>query len=422
MGKQEHRILVAQLGARNHYTAPMAFHKRGFLTSLYTDFYLRPSSLFGALVRQWSRLPSYLRPTIVQRAMGRIEGPLPPGMVKSFDLTGIGMVLGSSLIKKPLRLRDFMGVLYGSWFCHLVVRNLPSDITTVYAFNSAALELFEWAHRQGIRCVLEQVSAPRQKEEALTSEEYSRWPGWERNRKARFVQQFAERERREWEIADLIVTGSHFAADGLVDEGVCPSRIRVIPYGLDSQIFNPGREGQTTESRPLRILFAGAVKVAKGVQYLYESLDRLNPQEVEVKIVGPIFLTKPALAKLKERCNVPGVMPRLKMPEVYRWADVLVFPSICEGYGLVTHEAMAMGLPVITTENAKGIVRDGIDGYIVPIREPDALADRIQRLVSDIRLRQEMAQNALERARQEGSLERYEDRLVEALVSSHAVG
>jgi len=415
-GPGDHRILVAQLGARNHYAAPIAFHKRGLLAYLYADFYLRPSSLYGTLVRQWSRLPGYLQPAIVQRAMGRVVEPLPPGMVKSFDVVGIGMALGSSLVRKPLRLRDFMAVLYGSWFCRLVVRDCPSDITTVYAFNSAALELFEWARRQGIRCVLEQVSAPRLKEEALVSEEYRRWPGWERKHKVRFVQQFAERERREWELADLIVTGSRFVADGLIDEGVCPSQIRVVPYGLGSRIFEPDREVQTTNSRPLHVLFAGAVKLAKGVQYLYQALNRLNLQETEVKIVGPIFLTKPALAKLQERCHVPGMVPRLKMPEVYRWADIFVFPTICEGSALVVYEALASGLPVITTPNAGSIVRDGVDGFIVPIRDPDALADRIQRLASDIRLRREMAQNALERARDEGSLQRYQESLTRAIL------
>jgi glycosyltransferase involved in cell wall biosynthesis len=98
----------------------------------------------------------------------------------------------------------------------------------------------------------------------------------------------------------------------------------------------------------------------------------------------------------------------------YRTADVFVLPTLCEGMALVHLEAMAAGVPVITTPNCGSVVRDGIDGFIVPVRDPDALADRIEQIVSDRALRQRMSEAARERAR-EYSLSRYAERLLGAL-------
>jgi glycosyltransferase involved in cell wall biosynthesis len=86
------------------------------------------------------------------------------------------------------------------------------------------------------------------------------------------------------------------------------------------------------------------------------------------------------------------------MNRLYAWADVLLLPSICEGSATVTYEALATGLPVICTHNTGSIVRDGIDGFIIPIRDPDAIVERLQRLLGDPKLREELAANAHRRS------------------------
>jgi len=104
---------------------------------------------------------------------------------------------------------------------------------------------------------------------------------------------------------------------------------------------------------------------------------------------------------LKGYADLPGVrmMGFLGTPAAaYQQADIFVFPSLEEGSALVTYEAMACGLPVVTTPNAGSLVRDGVEGFIVPIRDPDALAERIEQLRADARLRQEMGRAARARA------------------------
>jgi glycosyltransferase involved in cell wall biosynthesis len=101
---------------------------------------------------------------------------------------------------------------------------------------------------------------------------------------------------------------------------------------------------------------------------------------------------------------------------MYHWADALVGPSICEGSVLVSYEALACGLPVITTPNAGSVVRDGRDGFVVPIRDSDAIGDCLNRLLVNRELLTAMSVSALERSR-EFTLERYGERLIELLTS-----
>jgi glycosyltransferase involved in cell wall biosynthesis len=112
--------------------------------------------------------------------------------------------------------------------------------------------------------------------------------------------------------------------------------------------------------------------------------------------------------------NFLGRVPRERIAEEYRQADVFVLPSLAEGSAEVTYEALAAGVPVITTRAAGSVVRDGIEGRIVPERDADALADAIEELVENRALRDRMAVSARERARNY-TWERYGERLVTAL-------
>jgi glycosyltransferase involved in cell wall biosynthesis len=102
------------------------------------------------------------------------------------------------------------------------------------------------------------------------------------------------------------------------------------------------------------------------------------------------------------------------MAEHYAWADVFLLPSICEGSATVCYEALAAGVPVITTENAGSVVRDGVDGFIVPIRDAEAVVERLEMLYRDRELLESMSRGAFARAR-EFTVEKYGERLLEAI-------
>jgi glycosyltransferase involved in cell wall biosynthesis len=112
--------------------------------------------------------------------------------------------------------------------------------------------------------------------------------------------------------------------------------------------------------------------------------------------------------------KVEGPVSAGEIASLYRWADVLVLPTLCEGSATVCYEALAAGVPVITTPNAGSIVRDGIDGFIVPIRRADLLAEKLEMLARDRELLQSLSRNAAKRAL-DYTLARYGERLLGVL-------
>jgi glycosyltransferase involved in cell wall biosynthesis len=109
-----------------------------------------------------------------------------------------------------------------------------------------------------------------------------------------------------------------------------------------------------------------------------------------------------------------GQVPRSRVMDEFRRADLFVLPSLCDSFALVHLEAMACGVPVITTPNCGSVVRDGVDGFIVPIRDAAAIADKVELLLTDRGLRARMGRSARERAK-EFTWARYGERLIGAL-------
>jgi glycosyltransferase involved in cell wall biosynthesis len=411
--KEMPSVMVAQLGARNHYAAPIALQRYDMLQTMCTDYYDTDNGKISTLLKMWSNVPWLWKPTGLKRGSGRQDSTLDETRVRSHPLGGL-VFAGLLPFSERFGLNHLVFIAGGKWLSHRAARLLNADTKIVYAVNSSALELFQSARKRGIKCVLEQVSMPKRQEIKLLQSEYAQWSDWEEYRHARFVDMFAEREQREYALADLILAPSEAVRAGLIAEGVPDERIEVVPYGINANHFPPKTQFNQS-NKCLRVLYAGGVNVHKGIQHLYEAVKDIGREDIEVRVAGSVFLKPDAAALVGERCELLGKVPRATMPELYRWADVFVLPSASEGSALVTYEAMSAGLPVITTLNAGSIVRDGLDGYIVPVADSVTIADRLQTLRLDPGLRRTLAQNALHRFTNYGSLEAYENRLISAV-------
>jgi glycosyltransferase involved in cell wall biosynthesis len=99
------------------------------------------------------------------------------------------------------------------------------------------------------------------------------------------------------------------------------------------------------------------------------------------------LLSEKAMVELREEMEVVGAVPRSEIAKHYGWADVFVLPTLSEGSANVVYEALAAGLPVITTPNAGSIIRDGGNGFLVPIRDAGKLAEAIMKLKNSSALR-----------------------------------
>ena len=341
----------------------------------------------------------------------RVPDGIPPGRITHWPAFGIDYYRRQRAAATPSELTATF-LWAGSEFCRRIIRRGLGKASAVYTYNSAGLELMEFAREHGVRRVMEQTIAPVFVEDRLLAEERAAWPAWELRREADPCRaKLAARERAEWECAELILCGSEFVRRGIAECSGPVSRCVVVPYGVDSLPAGE-RQKRRTEGK-LRVLLAGEVCLRKGAPYALQAA-RSTKGIAEFRWCGNQGLQPAAASELSQHMELRGVVPRPQMADQYAWADVFLLPSICEGSATSCYEALAAGLPVITTGNSGSVVRDGIEGFVFPICNAEAIVERLETLHRDRELLEGMSRAALQRAR-EFTLEKYGERLLAAL-------
>ncbi len=179
----------------------------------------------------------------------------------------------------------------------------------------------------------------------------------------------------EFELSDYVFVPSGFAKDTFIQYGFPENKIVMIPRGFDIDLYKPS---ETKKDSTFRVIFVGNLCIRKGVQYLLETWKRLNLKNAELLLVGSVHgEIKPILNRYTSMNNI-RVTGFIRNPvDLYQEASLFVFPTLAEGSAKVTYEAMACGLPVVTTPNAGSLVSNGADGFIVPVRDKEALTEKI---------------------------------------------
>lgn len=400
-------VVVAMLGSRMHYAVPRMLHEAGILEHFYTDI---------CAVKGWPRLlkmvPTMLQPAGLKRLLGRVPKEIPPEKITAF--TSFGWEYYQRQRQAKNHSESTTAYLWsGKKFCNLILKRSFGQAAGVYTFNGAGLELLQAAKAQGLRTIMEQTIAPRFIEQQLMLEEQQVFSDWELPLlDDLFSRQYSKREQAEWQFADLILCGSEFVREGIAACGGPVDRCAVVPYGVDvrfSPIERPSHEG------PLRVLTVGAVGLRKGSPYVLEAAKQLKGT-AEFRMAGSVQVLPKAESELREHLELTGPIPRTEILAQYAWADVFLLPSLCEGSATVVYEALATGLPVICTPNTGSIVRDGVDGFIVPVRDAEAIVSRIDRLTNDAHLLAKMRAATADSYARIG-LDRYRTDLIKAIGS-----
>jgi glycosyltransferase involved in cell wall biosynthesis len=199
---------------------------------------------------------------------------------------------------------------------------------------------------------------------------------------------------------DLFFSPSAYVTASLQKWGIDAEKIREVPFGVDTDIFRPVADKPQV---PLRFAFVGAVNERKGVPTLLRVWRRLQLPQAELHLYGTV---KPEVASLLSARVGVHAHGRTSVADKLPHNHVFVFPSTREGSSKAVYEALACGLPVVTTPNAGSVVRHEVDGLIVPPDDEDALAEALKRLYEEHSLRRAMAHRARMRA-EEYPWERY---------------
>jgi glycosyltransferase involved in cell wall biosynthesis len=207
-------------------------------------------------------------------------------------------------------------------------------------------------------------------------EEYKRFPSLLTPYKSMLMKKSEKRNERkdmEAKIADFIHAGSSLTLSTLKKAGIDEDKIHVSPLGCPSV-------KKVKKERGKNVVFAGSVSVEKGAHYLIEAWNKLSCEDVsELHFYGNVDLPDKVIEKANKSIVFHGSVPQEKLFSVFSSAYVLVHPTLLDGFGMVITEAFANGLPVVTTTNAgaSDLVEEGENGFIVPPKDSDALAERI---------------------------------------------
>ncbi|MBO1067960.1 MAG: glycosyltransferase family 4 protein [Dolichospermum sp. DEX189] len=405
MKETSQQWLVALLGARMHYAVPRILHQENLLKHLYTDI---------CAVKGWPKLlqiiPQSLQPSSLKRLLGRVPEGIPNEKITAFNSFGFEYAQKLRHSKSPSETTQAF-LWAGKTFGKLILNQGLGEVSGIYTFNTAGLELLENAKKQGIKAVTEQTIAPKFIEYQLLQQEYETFPTWETvPQQDSFLLELSNREKAEWSKADIVLCGSEFVKEGIIACGGAAEKCHILPYGVDWRFSTPE---YIINNQPLRILTVGGVGLRKGSPYVLAAAQKLQKLAI-FRMVGPLGIKPEMQSLLADNVELTGAIPRSEIIGQYTWSDVFLLPSICEGSATVIYEALAAGIPVICTANAGSVVRDGIEGFIVPIRDHQAIIDKVELLATNPELRYEMSKNAKARA-SEFTLNRYGQRLLDIL-------
>ncbi|HYK36356.1 glycosyltransferase [Alloacidobacterium sp.] len=356
---QRLQVTLAVSGAFHHFDLARELEARGFLKAIYSTF-------------PWTRL--------------KREG-VSREFVHIFPWIHTPLVVLGSRFKLPDNLGRSLSGMVPRTLDAWVARTMP-DCDVYIAISGSGVSSGRRAQSRGVKYVCDRGSSHIRYQDKILREEFERWGA---HRIVCDPRIFA-REEAEYEQADAITVPSEFARRSFVEMGVQAEKLHRIPYGVRLDRFLPVSQPAIDH---FDILFVGQVGLRKGVPYLLQAFRQLNHPHKRLRFVGAV---QPELANLLPQLPTEGVeflgsLPQDKLPAIMSSSHVMVLPSIEEGLALVQAQSMACGCPLISSYNTGGedLFTDGVEGFLVPIRSPEAIAIRLQELADDPQLQQYMS-------------------------------
>jgi glycosyltransferase involved in cell wall biosynthesis len=322
----------------------------------------------------------------------------------TYELVRRGLTRVPSWIKPDMDLRFWLS----ERFDHAACSHIPKGTELFIGWSSFSEEGLLRARGLGAVTILERGSSHIEYQRDILHQEYSKY-GLEA---CLPHPQIVEKEKREYAIADYIEVPSTFAYQSFVEKGIDEKKLIRGFRGVDLSNFHK----LPKQDNVFRVVFAGAMVLRKGVHYLLQAFVELNLPNSELWLLGG---KKPEIESFFRKYDgyfrYFGAVPQAKLHEYYSQCSVFVICSIEEGLAMVQPQAMACGLPLICTTNTGGedLIEDGKEGFIVPIRDVDALKERILRLYDQKDLCHKMGQAAYRKVRSGLTWDDYGDFIVQ---------
>lgn len=377
------KVIVAHNGARDQYEVAKAFNENNLLHKLVTDFHITKNTT--------TKYFNFTRSSDIPKSQICISKK------SAFELLKRKLKLNYSFEKSDIGISN-------------KVINLLKDNKNVnlFLYSHYAHATFEYINKNhlNIKKYLFQLHPHPNSIINILESEFSRLPFASNSLKLEsefsLSKHYIDNLSSEIHLCNDCFVASTFTKKTLIENGGNPNKIHIIPYGVNQYKF-PIKDFNKNLNQYLTIIFIGSVVQRKGISDLFEAIKLINSKFVKLIIVGRTFIDYEILKHYKNIDFDLHIDINInKLSSLLQKSDVLILPSLAEGFGHVILEAMSSGTLVITTENTCGpdIIDDKIDGYIIPIKSPNSIAEKINELLINKQLCSEMGILASKKADQ----------------------
>jgi glycosyltransferase involved in cell wall biosynthesis len=346
--------------------------------------------------------------TSYPRSLAAIRASIPKDKVTSLILKEL-LERGWSKLPKSLQSLYNPQFMIHEVFDRQAARRLSTtDIFT--GWSSFSLHSMRRAKELGAVTVIERGSSHILYQNEVLTEEYARWGHIPKAFEVAH-KKIIEKELQEYAEADAIAIPSSYVRRTFLDQGIPEAKLIQVPYGVDLSVFHQVPK----EDDVFRVIFGGGLSLRKGTHYLLQAFSELNLPNSELLLIGAVNEEiKPFLEKYEGKYKHMTYRPMPQLHKYFSQGSAFVMPSIEEGLAMVQPMAMACGLPVVCTTNTGGedIVRDGVDGFVIPIRSVEKIKEKILFLYEHPDICKAMGQSAKQRVASGFTWDDYGDKMI----------
>ena len=379
--------------------AARALHEAGSLHAFVTTFAWNDHGILGNLLGMVpSSYTSKLRVQLNRRSIREV----PQELIHTDPIWEMARTAALKIVKSPIA-ADLMWERSSHSFDRRIAKKYVPNCEAIQCFEYTALAAFTRARQTGVARILHLPSLDSREFEEIQRAERDKWPDLRTQNDEHFRKHFEARYRRrqqEVELADVIVANSSLTARSHIRSGADHKKVVTVPLGAPPPIESYDLMTRN-ETDPLRIIWAGPFSIRKGAHYLLLALNTLRAgRSAELHVYGKVQLPARFLNLASDSVFFHGSVPQYELFDAYRDGDVLAFPTLSDGFGMVVAESLAHAMPVITTNQAGAADLISTDnGLIVPAADTNALVEALRWCLDNRQRLREMRRFALQSAR-----------------------
>lgn len=366
------KVLLAHPGTQYSFQLAKQLYKRGMLYEFHTGLAFGKDSWMFKLL---SKLPA----SLYHKFSNRFIDDVPDKIIKRYPFIEINALLRLKLNHEE------ENVLYrrNRQFQNSIPDHAITGADAVIGFDTSSWILADRCKKLAKKFFLDVSIAHPVSKDKVYRHIIKLYPKWQFSVRHKEHKHIAV-EEAEMELASHIVVASSFTLSTYVEHGVPTKKISINPYGVDTQFFKPLKK-EKIAGDPVRFVFVGLVDARKGIPFLLESWSKIVSPAVELTLIGPITSgIEKLINTYYPSVIVKGKLAFNELKEILPGYDVMIFPSFFEGFGLVIPEAMASGLPVITTSATCGpdIIEHGKEGFVIDPGDEDQIKKAIDYFIT----------------------------------------